>query len=280
MNDPLDLSTQEPTRLLDDPTVDAGLRGDLEIASRTPSLHYPVDAGLARFEQTVAGASTVPPGGSLTGVRAVGWFAAAGVLIGAAALAWWLSGDDGELATAPARGEAPTVAAVDQAQPDVIPKVRNEGESVAGAMPSAAGEMALAHGSVAEAETLDGVADAPGVDPVEHAVSNPPRPAPKTKPAALPRPAPEPTLSVADEAKQIDAARKALATDPAETLKLTTLAEEQFPKGAMVQERRGYAILALVALDRRDEAERRADAYLERWPQGTLSRRVREALDR
>jgi hypothetical protein len=48
----------------------------------------------------------------------------------------------------------------------------------------------------------------------------------------------------------------------------------------MIQERRGYAILALVALGRRSEADQQADAYLERWPNGPLSRRVRDALGR
>ncbi len=75
----------------------------------------------------------------------------------------------------------------------------------------------------------------------------------------------------------IDAARKSLAEDPAHTLELTEQAAERFPAGAMIEERRGYAILALITLDR-PKAEQLASEYLERWPKGPLARRIRDGL--
>jgi hypothetical protein len=143
---------------------------------------------------------------------------------------------------------------------------REPGEPVAEAgHPARVGDAGAA---LAQAEGGDPALDAP----------KPPRPAtthPVTGPVTEP-----PAPSLADEAAQINAARKALARDPAQTLALMQAAEQQFPNGAMIQERRGYAILALVALGRTQEAEAQADAYLERWPNGPLSRRVRDALGR
>jgi hypothetical protein len=118
-----------------------------------------------------------------------------------------------------------------------------------------------------------------GGDPVLDAPA-PPRPD-TTHPVAPADPVqPPPSSSLASEAAQINAARKALDGDPAKTLELMQAAEQQSPDGAMIQERRGYAILALVGLGRTAEAEQQADAYLERWPNGPLSRRVRDALGR
>jgi hypothetical protein len=44
------------------------------------------------------------------------------------------------------------------------------------------------------------------------------------------------------------------------------------------RERRGHAILALVALGRMAEAKKRAREYLERYPTGAQSHRIREAV--
>jgi hypothetical protein len=95
-----------------------------------------------------------------------------------------------------------------------------------------------------------------------------------------PMPEPVPIDPATEEIWQLNVARKALEHDPAKTLALVEALEQQFPDGVMIEERRGYAILALVALGRTAEAEQRADSYLERWPNGTMSRRVRRALGR
>jgi hypothetical protein len=273
MSDPL---SQEPTRLLDDPELDLGLRHDLEIASKHAPLNYSVDAGLARFEQAIHGATTVPAGGSISGLRVLGWFLGAVALIGGA----------GYL-IAEGRGTATSHDAVAQVA-SAATTIRTEEEPVAVPRSSDARELPsgpLARESVGEAGMRDGAGDAgpastqaEGGSPTLDAPV-PPRPAskPSTKSVAE---AADPAASLADEAAQINAARKALASDPGKALALMEAAEQQFPDGAMIQERRGYTILALVALGRDDDAEALAGAYLQRWPNGPLSRRVRDALER
>jgi hypothetical protein len=270
MSDPL---SQEPTRLLDEPDLDPGLRLDLELASKHAPIAYSVDAGLARFEQTIHGATTLPPGGSVAGLRVLGWFLGAVVLIGGAGYVVAESVRD------PASNDA--VGQVAQAST----KVRTEEEPVAVPLSSDVRENhLLAHESIAEAEARDGALDA-GTAPAQAEGGSPALDAPEpprstskpSKPAADDEPE---AASLADEAAQINAGRKALASDPAKTLELMQAAEQQFPDGSMIQERRGYTILALVALGRTADAEPLADAYLERWPNGPLSRRVRDAMGR
>ncbi len=284
MSDPL---TQEPTRLLDEPDIDPILREDLELARAHPPIAYSVDAGLARFEQAIHGASTVPAGGTLIGARVLGWFIGAVALIGGGALALGLADDaepdlvhaqarvhagasEASGASQTVRAEEPPVTARSSAARDVPGGARAR-ESVVEAGALGRAEDA---GAAAQAEDAGAAAQAEGDGP-PLAEPSPPRPASKARARA-----PEPGGSLADEAAQINAARKALARDPGEALALMEAAEHEFPAGAMVQERRGYAILALVALGRTAEASQRADAYLERWPNGPLSGRIRDALGR
>jgi hypothetical protein len=163
--------------------------------------------------------------------------------------------------------------------------VRTEEEPVAVPRSSDARELPagpLARESVAEVGMRAGAGDAgpatqaEGDSPALDAPA-PPRPASKSGK----KPAPDKAGLVdflESEAALVNAARKALPTDPAKALALMEEAEQHYSGGAMVQERRGYTILALVALGRTDEAQGLADAYLERWPNGPLSRRVRDAL--
>jgi hypothetical protein len=198
----------------------------------------------------------------------LGWIVGATVLLGGAFGAAELM----------RRDDAPRITAAMTPPKDT--DLRSEDAPVAGLMSSHAREPGE---PVAEAGQQARVGDAgaalaqpEGGDPALDAPT-PPRPA-TTHPVPV-----APTHSLADEADeamQINAARQALADDPATTLALMQAAEQQFPNGAMIQERRGYAILALVGLGRTAEAEQQANAYLERWPNGPLSRRVRDALGR
>lgn len=275
--------SQEPTRLLDDPDLDLDLRHDLELARNSPPVAYSLDAGLARFEQTIHGATTLPPGGSLSGLRVLGWFVGAVALLGGVGYLLLDREDEPESSDAIAQVDR----SPDRPEPSgATHEVRTEEEPVAVPRSSDAsgGPSGLPTSeSVTEAQERDGAGDAgtalvqaEGGSPALDAPA-PPRPTSKSQP---PKPEPAPSTSLADEAKQINAARKALASDPGKALELMEAAEKQFPDGSMIQERRGYAILALVALGRSSEAEQRADAYLKRWPNGPLSRRVREALGR
>jgi hypothetical protein len=257
---------QTPIRLLEDPAVTDALRRDLQLASSHAPITFDIEAGLARFEQARFGtklnstSSTV-----MSGMRVLGWLVGATVLLGGVMGAADLMRQD----------DAPRITAAMTPPKDI--DLRSEDAPVAGLPSSHAHEPGE---PVAEAGQQAGVGDAgaalaqpEGGDPALDAPT-PPRPA-TTHPVTTP-----PAPSMADEAAQINAARKALADDPATTLALMQAAEQLFPDGAMIQERRGYAILALVGLGRTAEAEQQADAYLERWPNGPLSRRVRDALGR
>lgn len=248
-----DLQNQAPTRLLDDPSLGAALRGDLELASAQPSFAYDTAAGLARFEKTLASPSAAA--WPINGLRVIAWLLGASVIIS---------------------GAIGAASVLSQPQPErvssyVAPRIDIEPEDNSVAGPSSSAPRV----PVAEATADDPSGQAMGGTPALDDVPTPPRPVAKSSDDT---PTPEPSL--ADEAQQINEARKALDRDPSRTLALVEDAEQRFPNGAMIQERRGYAILALVALGRMAEAERRADAYLERWPNGTLARRVRDTLGR
>jgi hypothetical protein len=268
--------THDPTRLIHG----AGDLGrDLELA-RATRVDYAIDAGLARFEATLAGASTLPAGGTVAGFAVLRWFLAASGALGIGVVAWLLVSGDPQveprgqaLAEVPAsaefRSEDGKVAEIDS----TTPAVGSDASSVADIEPEPT-PGSDARESVAEIQQPDGdgklgaFVRSDGGEPAGQLAASP-RPASKSSPAIEP---------AVEEAKLIDAARKALAEDPAHALELTEEVAKRFPTGAMVQERRGYAILALLALDRHAEAEQQADEYLERWPKGPLSRRIREGL--
>lgn len=273
MTDPI----QDPRRLLESDLAPS-LRHDLEIA-RAARVNYPVDAGLARFETTLAGASTLPAGGSVAGFVVLRWFLGAGLVLGLGVAAW-LAGSapdrDEPRARAPTQVVAPEIRSEDKVAELAVSGSRSPaGASSVVSAPSESSPDGVARESIAGVQPALGRGDV-GADGTDGGK-------PPGTHAALPRSTsksarPDPGVAALEEAKLIDAARKALADDPARTLALTKEAGERFPSGAMVQERRGYAILALIALDRRDEAEAIADDYLARWPKGPLSRRVSEAL--
>ena len=279
MTDPL---SQAPVRLLDDPSLAASLRGDLQLAAQ-PALTYNVEAGLARFESSLAaGASPTTLGASkaLMTSRVLGWVLGAGVLVAGSVGAGQLvehartpRTHAGVVVQTPSK-----IAAVERAQ-----EVRAQhGEVVESSSLGAGAARAVPGESAAAARSGELARDASLAPAAEQAGGNssgsdgvaPLRPVSKSSGAE----AADPQPSLADEARQINEARKALKSDPARALALTEAAAKAFPQGAMIQEREGYAILALAALGRSDEARARADEYLARWPNGTLSKRVQAAV--
>ena len=249
--------SEEPSRLLDDPDLGELLRNDLQIArTQGAAAGYSVEAGLARFEASLEGAAAVP-GGSLGGLRVLRWFAGTTAIVGVGALALWLLGGEPGAGASTANDEI----AVNDALVAAAPRAATPEPETKVEQPSAVPTIAD------DAET-EVVAPEPIDEAGEPAIAKP-------EPTAKPKPEPTPAV---DEITLISDARKSLAGDPAKTLALTETAEKDFPNGTMIQERRGYAILALVALDRHDEANTRAQDYLQRWPKGSLSRRVREAV--
>ncbi len=113
-----------------------------------------------------------------------------------------------------------------------------------------------------------------------------PRPASVSLPVAAPAPAvataaPRPPGAgrpddwVAREIAQLAAARAALPSDPARALALAEAGRREFPRGVLTEEREAVAIFALERLGGAPELATRAARFLERYPQGPFSERVR-----
>ncbi len=100
-----------------------------------------------------------------------------------------------------------------------------------------------------------------------------PDPASSTPPVAAFE---EPGL--ADEARLLESARSALASNPAQALDLAAQHQRFYPAGQLSAEREFIAIDALLRLGRRDEAERRAAPRLAQAPGSLYARRLRRLL--
>ena len=250
-----------PQRLLDDPQLGAALRQDLELAHAHAPLDYDVGSGLARFEQSLAaGATPATVGGAALGVRVLAWFMGGSILLASAVGAGVL------LDQAEARAKRTPVVV----EPVIDREVSRPGDEVAGRSLVATTSNEVASAAV-EAPAPEPTADAPASGEKGGARAD-------TSPRPNSKLADQPVGSLADEAKRINAARKALENDPSKALQIVEATAKQYPDGAMIQEREGYAVLALTALGRASEAKIRGQRYLERWPNGTLARRVRDAL--
>jgi len=252
--------TGDPLRLLDDPTMGAALRTDLGVASHRAA--YDVEAGLARFESTLAAnvaRGTGAAGGGVSGGFAVGALVLAGGL--AAALGWQLAGPTPAAPTyarvaheapqfapqtiaAPARRELPIVAAL-------------EDEVAVAPEPTIGAELPAAH--------------APGRRAAKVRSARPVR----NEASAVREPAADDALR---EARELNAARGLLGKDPARALALAEAGATEFRAGTFAPEWEGVAVLALFELGRGEDARARGEAFLQRHPSGTYAPRIRQAL--
>lgn len=267
----------DPVRLLDDAEADAGLRGDLRHAAQAQVQGLSHEAGLARLHDATR--ATAGSAAGLSSRTKVG----IGVAV-AVAVALWLGMGDPASAPEPASGttvakpqtdvqRAPAVARSEPVSP-VAPPVAMA--PVGDEPPAPEGDEPAPEASVGPES-----APAPEVSPVspapEPAVDAAPRR--RTAKPAAPEPAAPSAADVLDEARLVARARASLTTDPQRSLSLAEQAEEQFPQGQLVEERRAIAIRALVALGRHDEARRRADVFLAKFSKGAHAQSVRRALD-
>jgi hypothetical protein len=86
---------------------------------------------------------------------------------------------------------------------------------------------------------------------------------------------PEQVGDAREESRMVAAARDALRLgDPASSLGWLERAHQKFPNGVLVQEREALAIEALALSGRRDEAEKRAAAFLRDYPKSPHAARV------
>jgi hypothetical protein len=216
---------------------------------------YDATAGLARFEQAVSRGGL--PSGS-TAVSSKLTIVAVVIAVATATIAAaLLAGGD------PPPQEAavvPMPAPVDIPEPPV----------------EAAPEPHAGTPVASEAAPRSPVAD----DPPPATRAAPKRAARSPKSSAPRRKAEPPDNRTAREIAATDRMRRALRGDPNLALQVAREGEREFGKdGLFHMERRAHEALALAALGRRDEARRKAAAFLTRWPRGPLSERVREIVD-
>ncbi len=83
-----------------------------------------------------------------------------------------------------------------------------------------------------------------------------------------------------DEMRQLAQSEQALASDPAETLRLVRQGAVRFPRGYFRQERRYLEVMALFALGQRGEARARAYWFLRDYPAGPYRKKIELALAR
>jgi hypothetical protein len=86
------------------------------------------------------------------------------------------------------------------------------------------------------------------------------------------------TDDVAAEARLLEAARRAIAVEPARALALIERHEREFPAGALTIEREFLAIDALVRAGRRPEAQARGERLQKRMPGSLYEQRLERIL--
>jgi hypothetical protein len=100
----------------------------------------------------------------------------------------------------------------------------------------------------------------------------------RAKAARPAQPTPQDEERLEREMGMLAAAQRALHVDPTRALKLAQQGESEFRDSMFTQERQQLLLLALVKLSRLDEAKRLAKPYLQHFPHGPFSDRVRRAL--
>ncbi|MCH9680274.1 MAG: hypothetical protein K0V04_02480 [Deltaproteobacteria bacterium] len=260
--------TSDPTRLLEDPSVVASMRGDLLSAAEVHVHGLDVASGLAQLQAATA-TTAVATGAGMSAATKI----AVGLAVTVGAVALWAglrepapSVASTTSATISAPISAPVVGSAVKATPtevaatEIPPAAVPEPPAVAVTPVVEEPEAVVAKEPVAVGEPSDAAAEEPATRKASRAV----RPASPS--------------SFVDEAKLVAKARAQLTNSPAKALELAKEAERTFPRGHLVEERRAIAIRALVALGRHDEARRRAKPFLARYGRGAHAAAVRRAL--
>lgn len=239
--------TMEPVRLRD-LDGDAVLREDLSRAAKD-DVGYDVAAGAARFEAGLAAGLPLPadPASASSGVLA--WLGIGAGVVGVAAIVWAVGRAPTEEAL---RGNAIVVEAAPEESP-VIERVERAPIVIPPPPPVAA----------------------PAIAPIDPPVTTPRKVEPK-KPAVAVPPRAADDDRLRREMDATDAAKRALASDPARALELAQAADRDFEGGMFAEDRDGIAAVAKLALGKGDAAARR---YLSAHPKGSYAQRIRKALE-
>jgi len=124
--------------------------------------------------------------------------------------------------------------------------------------------------------TVVSVDELPTAAPVARGIGSASAPATSTKSPAGGTEAARP----ATEYELVQEAQAALASDPNRALSLTSELARTYPKGELVQEREVIAVEALARLGRSEEASRRAQAFVRRFPETPYAARLEIAIGR
>jgi RNA polymerase sigma-70 factor (ECF subfamily) len=120
-----------------------------------------------------------------------------------------------------------------------------------------------------------------GAAPVRAVATPPPGPAPASVPPAPNDPgSPAELDSDLQEIQGVAAAEHVLASDPARALALVRASDGRLAGGYLSEERRYIAVVALAALGRGPEAEVQGARFLQDYPDGPFTARVRAAVER
>jgi hypothetical protein len=278
---------ESPPRLLEDPSVSAGLRADMGVAAHATVEGFDVARGLVGLRSVLdAEAAAGSAAGTSTMTKTL-----VGVLLVSGAIALW----GATRATGPAESLA--------VMPQPI-EVAN-GSSVAASMPQPSSRswltpppplpsLAQDHPIADEPEDLQSPAKAPSArksgpepKPMAAAPGRKTAPAPEVAPAedataredSADPSAEAATAELFREAKLVARARGSLDRDAADALRLTERAAAEFPRGQLVEEREALAIRALTRLGRTSEAQKRGSAFLRLYGDGAHAEAVRRALE-
>ncbi len=261
--------TVEPTRLIDDAVTAGTLKGDLEVAAAARVEGLDFSAGLASLQSAI-GAETgaIPVVGPSAGGSLGPKIAVAAVAVGIAA--WFGLRQP----TPPPTPHVPVAVATPQPEPS-----SSFGAGRSSPQPTAP----------ALEPVIDDVPTVAAVPDEEQDEATAVTPEPAAEPESTDKSKPrrtrvvgedqdeDPHASVLEEAKAVQAARRALASAPSDALRHARQIAKDFPKGQLVEERRAIEIQALAKLGRDDEAREKAETFLAKYGRGPHAAAVRRA---
>lgn len=258
-----------PPRLLDDPATDGALREDLERAETSPVQAYDRDRGLARLRAAIA-VGAGGDGGGGGGSSGAGSAAGTGATAGAAK---WIG-----IVLVGGLAVGGGITMLNRASPQpVAPSPQAESPSPAHEAP----------GKPAPVAAPAPAPKAPTKSPAEALTPEPTEPKPTVE-STTPRARHDARHAVASAVDPDDALRRETAhlaetrrlavRDPQAALSLAERGHREFPHGMFREEREAIAIFALDELGRTRAARGRATAFLELYPNGPFSERMRRTV--
>lgn len=264
--------TPEPVRWLDDPTASSALRADLAHGAGATAAGVDYAATLTAL-RTAIGAQTGALAPAAVAGKSLGFkLVVGGLVIGVAAGLWALRptdrADEGLAAARPVAARTAPAEPVVERPIAPTPTAPIERPRDAPTVVAPAGESASAPVVAAPVDDVEPVQD---TAPEKH-----------RRPRVI---APEQgkadegeTDDYMREAKLVAQARKQLGTDAKQALASTREHQREFPRGALVEERRAIEVRALAQLGRMDEARRAAESFLREFGDGAHAAAVRRAI--